>query len=614
LTIFVGGFYFLNFVLGHVKNGWDDGMLSLKKKLTKLVAEVFVNQGFDAMYGEVTVSDRPDLSQFQCNGAFALAKSMKQNPLDIAKRIVAQIPKEGVFKEIGIAGAGFINFVLEDAFLKSHLGEMKDSENLGLEKPSKPKKIILDYGGPNVGKPLHVGHLRTAIIGESLKRISRRLGHEVIGDVHLGDWGLQMGMILVELKRLHPDWIYFQDDFSGEYPKKSPITYEDFENTYPIASKRAKEDLAVMEEARRATKDLQEGKHGYMALWRHFIEVSVAALKKSYQRLFVEFDLWRGESDVQEIIPDMVGSLKKEGFAYESDGAFVIDVNEDGDEHVIPPFMLSKSDGSALYSTTDLATILQRKRDFSPDAIWYVVDMRQSLHFKQVFRCSYKTGILSSDTTLCYLGFGTMNGKDGKPYKTRDGGVMQLDALMDMVEQKARERLEIENIGLSYDGEEKKQIANYVGMAALKYADLMNHRTKDYVFDIERFLSFEGRTGAYLLYAMARIKSLQRKAKEQGFAVGKIGMALDEIERALQLKLVAFSDYMESAFLEKAPNLICDYVFQLAQEFNRFYHEHRILTEENIETKQSWLGLLALTHDVMATCLDVLGIKTLDRL
>jgi arginyl-tRNA synthetase len=589
-------------------------MVSLRKKLTNIVKTAFEEFGYESQFGEVTFSDRPDLSQFQCNGAFACGKSIRTNPVQVAKMIVEKIPSKGVFKEISIAGAGFINFILEDSFIAKHVLEMSQDENLGITKTNKPQKILLDYGGPNVGKPLHIGHLRTAIIGESLKRMAKALGHEVIGDIHLGDWGLQMGMIIVELERQHQEWVYFDESFAGPYPEESPINYEDFESTYPIASKRAKEDPEIMEKSRRATKDLQMGRPGYLALWRHFVKVSSEALKKSYDNLFVHFDLWLGESDVQDLIPSMVESLKKGGYTYESDGALVIGVKKPEDDYEVPPFMVYKSDGSSLYSTTDLATILQRKKDFEPDSIWYVVDLRQSMHFLQVFRCAYKTGIVDGKTELLYLGFGTMNGKDGKPYKTRDGGVMQLDDLIQMVEKTALERIEQEKIGVDYSEEEKKRISHYVGIAALKYGDLMNHRTKDYVFDMDRFLSFEGRTGAYLLYSIVRMKSILRKAKEQGLEKGTICEATDSIERDLQLKLSEFSDALNRGFEEKAPNNICDYVYNLAADFNRFYHEHRILTQENQDIQKSWLALLSYTHDVMEKCLDILGIRAPERL
>lgn len=589
-------------------------MITLRKKLTDIVSEAFIQNGYEASFGNVRLSDRPDLCQFQCNGAFTCGKAQRTNPVEVAKKIVSSIKNDGVFKDIGIAGPGFINFILEDSFISKHINEILQSKNLGIKSNFEPEKIMIDYGGPNVGKPLHVGHLRTAIIGESLKRISRLLGHTVIGDVHLGDWGLQMGMIIVELKRQNPSWVYFDENFDGDYPKESPLSYDDFENTYPLASKRAKEDEDIMKEAREATKQLQKGNPGYLALWSHFVNISVSALKKSYDKLFIDFDLWLGESNAQDIIEEMVEDLKNKGFTYESEGALVIDVKEDTDDQEIPPFMVYKSDGSTLYSTTDLATILKRRKDYSPNSIWYVVDLRQSMHFKQLFRCAYKTNILDKDTNLSFLGFGTMNGKDGKPYKTRDGGVMQLDKLIEMIENKALERIENEKIGLNYSDEEKQEIAHLVGIAALKYADLMNHRTKDYVFDIDRFLSFEGKTGAYLLYSVVRMKSLLRKAKEQNLCIGIIKEPSSDIERDLQLKLANLSDIANKAFEEKAPNYICDYAYNLAADFNRFYHEHKILTQEDSELRSAWLGLINLVHEVMSTCIDVLGIKSPERL
>lgn len=589
-------------------------MNTLINKLTKIVSQAFIQEGYNATYGEVTLSDRPDLCQYQCNGAFSCAKKIKANPIQVANNIVEKIARKGVFKEITIAGAGFINFIVEDEYLGNHIAEMAADSKLGANISQTPLKIIMDYGGPNVGKPLHVGHLRAAIIGESLKKIARFMGNEVISDVHLGDWGLQMGMIIVELKRMNPTWVYFDDNYTGEYPEESPIQFSDFEETYPRASQRAKENKEVLEEARRATNELQDGKRGYIALWKHFIDISTADLKKSYDKLFVQFDLWNGESDVQSIIPRMIKYLLEKEYAYESDGAQVIAVAEEKDDYEIPPFMLSKSDGSSLYSTTDLATILQRVEDYKPDAIWYVVDSRQSLHFKQVFRCAYKTNVVTNGCKLEHLGFGTMNGTDGKPFKTRDGGVMKLNNIIKLVEDNVMNRLEEERLGMEYDELEKKQIAHFAGVAALKFADLMNYRTRDYVFDIEKFSSFEGKTGTYLLYSTVRIKSILKKAKEANMEISKNNSAKSTAELGLQLQLALFPEALEKAYTERAPSYICDFIYSLASEFNKFYHEHRILTEENENTRSSWLGLLSFTHEVMSTCLELLAINVPQRL
>lgn len=589
-------------------------MISIRKKLTSVCKEAFEKAGYSGEYGEVSYSDRPDLSQFQVNGAFSLAKAQKTNPKQVAQNVIKHLKEEPIFKEVFIAGPGFINIIVTNQFLAEILTEMNTDEHLGIEQVDTPRKILIDYGGPNVGKPLHVGHLRTAIIGETLKRITRVVGHEVVADIHLGDWGLQMGMILLELQRQHPEWIYFDPNFKGPYPQESPIDYQDFEKTYPVASKRAKENPEIMEQARLFTKKLQQGEPGFRALWKHFVQISVNSLKKSYNRLCVDFDLWLGESDVQEDIVPMVEVLKKRGFAYMSEGAWVVDVKKEDDTFEVPPFMLSKSDGSSLYSTTDLATLAQRMRDFNPHEVWYVVDSRQSLHFTQLFRCAHKTQIVPNQTKLHFLGFGTMNGKDGKPFKTRDGGVMQLDDLIEMVETAALKRLHEEEIGVAYLEHEKKEIAHKVGMAALKYADLMNHRTKDYVFDLDRFLSFEGRTGAYLLYSVVRMKSILRKAKERSFEITSVQPAINDTERALQLRLSGYSDAINRAFEEKAPNILCEYVYQLAADFNRFYHDSKILTESDEKIRGGWLACIQTTLLQMERSLDLLGISAPEKL
>ena len=587
-------------------------MEKLIEKLSTIVMDKFQQCGYDSQYGVVTVSNRPDLCQFQCNGALPAAKKYKVSPVQIANCVAAALKEVDAFREVSIAGPGFINITIKDSFLADYINQMAEDKTYGCKKTEPPKTIVIDYGGANVAKPLHVGHLRAAIIGESIKRIARFLGNNVIGDVHLGDWGLNMGMVISEVKRRNPSLPYFNDSFTGEYPKEAPFTIDELEEIYPAANKLCKSDDEAMEEARKATAELQEGNRGYMALWHHIIDVSVADLKKNYGDLNVEFDLWNGESDSQKYIGPMVDMLKEKGFPYESEGALVIDVAEPTDTHPVPPFILLKSDGASLYSTTDLATILERVEKYNPDEIIYVVDKRQGLHFEQVFRCAKKTGIAKSDLGFYFIGFGTMNGKDGKPFKTREGGVMRLRDLIDIIKDSVRDKL-IENNTIEKD--EVENIARKVGLSALKYGDLSNQVTKDYVFDIERFSSFEGNTGPYILYTVVRIKSILRKAGADSEEIG--GKMLDpcnDTERDLMLKLTKFNEAVESALVERAPNKICEYIYDLSNLFNKFYHENRIISEENAERKMSWLNLITLTKNVLEKALDLLGIEAPEKM
>ena len=587
------------------------------KKLTELMAEelsaAFEKAGYDPAYGKVNVSNRPDLCEYQCNGAMAGAKAYKKAPFMIADDVVANLKGSRIFSMAEVVKPGFINLKVSEEYLAQYLKDMADDEKLSVNTAENPKTIIIDYGGPNVAKPLHVGHLRSAIIGESIKRIGRFVGHKVIGDVHLGDWGLQMGLIITELQKRQPDLVYFQDDYTGEYPEEAPFTISDLEEIYPTASKKSKEDESYKEEALEATRQLQIGKPGYRALWDHIMKVSVTDLKKNYGKLDVSFDLWKGESDAQPYIPDMVQKMKDEGFAHEDQGAYVVDVKEDTDTKEIPPCIIVKSDGASLYATTDLATIVERMKLYHPEQIQYVTDKRQEMHFIQVFRCAKKTGLVSDDTKLSWLGFGTMNGKDGKPFKTRDGGVMRLENLIkeinDEMYQKIMDNHEI-------DPEEAKETARIVGLAAIKYGDLSNQASKDYVFDIDRFTSFEGNTGPYILYTIVRIKSILNKYQASGedSQAGQIGVAANASEKALMLELSKFNSVMEGAFEEMAPHKICSYIYDLSNAFNRFYHETKILSEEDAQQKASWIKLLVLTRDVLESCIGVLGFDAPERM
>lgn len=584
-------------------------MKTVINKITELLSEKFEECGYDGRYGKVNFSNRIDLCQFQCNGALAGAKKYKKSPIDIAKEVVNKIENEDIFESISIAGAGFINITLKDSFLEGYMNEMYKDERLGCDITQNPKKVIVDYGGANVAKALHVGHLRSAIIGESIKRIVRFMGHEVIGDVHLGDFGLQMGEVIVEVKRNNPHLPYFDENFQGEYPVKSPFTIEELNYIYPEASKRAKADENVMNESRKATLELQQGKRGYVALWKHMLNISVADLKKNYGDLNVIFDLWKGESDCNIYIEDMLNYLKKNNYAYESQGALVVDVSKEDDKYEIPPFLVLKSDGAALYGTTDLATIIERVREYLPDEIIYLADKRQCLHFEQLFRCARKTNIVGADLKLYFVGFGTMNGKDGKPFKTRDGGVMKLEDLIDIIKSEAKKKL-AENKTMS--DKEVDEISRKVGIAALKYGDLSNQPSKDYVFDIERFSSFEGDTGPYILYTVVRIKSILSKVNES--YSNKIIPPQSDSERELMLKLSRFNEIIEVSYEEKAPYKICEYIYELSNLFNRFYNNNKIISEENLEKKASWINLITLTKKVLEVGLDLIGVETVDRM
>ncbi|MBQ2406667.1 MAG: arginine--tRNA ligase [Lachnospiraceae bacterium] len=589
------------------------------KKLLDLISnemkDAFEAAGYDRELGKVSVSNRPDLCEFQCNGAMAGAKQYKKAPIMIANDVAAKLADSKVFDKVDAVAPGFLNLVIKNEFIGDYVKEMKNSSKFGLEEAKEPASIVIDYGGPNVAKPLHIGHLRSAIIGESLKRIVRFMGHNVTGDVHLGDWGLQMGLIIAELELRNPELPYFDDNFTGEYPTEAPFTISELEEIYPFASGKSKEDEAFKAKALEATKQLQSGKRGYRAIWKHIMEVSVTDLKRNYEKLGVSFDLWYGESDADPYIPQMVEDMKRDGYAYMSEGALVVDVKEETDKKEMPPCMILKSDGAALYETTDLATIKQRVEDFNPSSILYVADKRQELHFEQVFRCARKTKLIRDDADLRFIGFGTMNGKNGKPFKTRDGGVMRLENLIKEVEDEMLKKI-MDNREIDEDS--ARQIAQTVALAALKYGDLSNQASKDYIFDIDRFTSFEGDTGPYILYTIVRIKSILAKYKENAgdieSALDAISSPVNESEKQLMMVLAKFNASIENAYEELAPHKICAYIYEIANAFNHFYHETKILSEEDEAKKKSWISLLALTRDVLETAIDLLGFSAPERM
>ena len=576
--------------------------------ITLKMQKAFECAGYDASFGRVTVSNRPDLCEYQCNGALAAAKQYKCAPIQIAKA-VAEALDPNDFSMIDAVMPGFINLKLSDSFLQKYLEEMRTSEDFGVNKTGTGKTIVVDYGGPNVAKPLHIGHLRSAIIGESIKRLYKFFGYNTIGDIHLGDWGLQMGLIITELQDRKPDLCYFDADYSGEYPEEAPFTLAELEEIYPAASAKKKVDEDFAERAHTATFELQSGRRGYRAIWQHIMKMSVADMTRIYDNLDVHFEAWLGESDADPFIPAMVEDLKARGLAIQSEGAWVIPVAEEGDKKEVPPCILVKSDGSAIYATTDLATMVQRMQDFKPDEMFYITDGRQSLHFEQVFRAAKKGGIVPADFPLTHLGFGTMNGKDGKPFKTRDGGVMRLEQLISDMTEFVRAKV-VENKIVA--DEDVDATTAKIALAALKYGDLSNQPTKNYVFDMDKFAAFEGNTGPYILYTIVRIKSILSRygawehlpiqesanvhAKELGLAITKLGPTL------------------EAALNSAAPNLICAYIYELAGAVNKFYHETRILTEEDKQLQAGYISLIGLAKNVLETCIHILGFSAPDKM
>ena len=589
-------------------------MESILEVLTKKFEAVFEKASYDKSYATVGVSNRPDLCEFQCNGAMSLAKLYKKKPLDIALEVVEKLKEDKAFSKLEAVPPGFINMSLSNEFLSGYLQSMSKEEKFGINITDRKDKIIVDYGGANVAKPLHVGHLRSAIIGESIKRLGAYFGNEMIGDVHLGDWGLQMGLIIEQLKCDKPELVYFDENYNSQYPKEAPFSLEELEEIYPKASSRSKEDKEFRDKAQENTLKLQSGYAPYIAIWEHIMRISKADLKKNYDNLDVHFELWKGESDVQKYIEDLCKDLEERKIAYISDGALVVDIGEEGDTKELPPCIIRKSDGAALYATSDLATLIEREMLYDPDAYIYVADKRQELHYTQFFRVARKANIVKPEHRLSFIGFGTMNGSDGKPFKTRDGGVMRLEHLITLVNEAVYKKIKDNR---DIEDEEANNIAATVGLAALKYGDLSNQAAKDYIFDIDRFTSFEGNTGPYILYTIVRIKSILAKYEESSDVkvdYSYLKPAIHESEKALGLELSKFNYVLNNAWKEIAPHRICQYIYSLSNLFNSFYHEVKILSEEDEERKLSYLALILLTKSVLEDCIDILAIKAPERM
>ena len=572
------------------------------------MAQAFADAGYDASFGRVTVSNRPDLCEYQCNGALAAAKTYKCAPIKIANAVVEQLDASD-YDLVEAVMPGFINLKVSGVFLQKYLEQMRTAEAFGLEKSGEGKTIVVDYGGPNVAKPLHIGHLRSAIIGESLKRLHKFFGYNAIGDIHLGDWGLQMGLIIAELRERQPDLPYFDDSFTGEYPAEPPFTISELEEIYPTASAKKKEDAEFAEKAHTATFELQQGKPGYRAIWKHILNISVADLKRNYNNLNVHFESWLGESDADPYIPPMIADMKAKNLLVESEGAWVMPVAEESDKKEVPPCILVKSDGASIYATTDLATMVQRMQDFHPDKILYLTDKRQSLHFEQVFRAARKAEIVRPETELEHVGFGTMNGADGKPFKTRDGGVMRLETLVKDMTDFVRTKVEENKI---VPAEEVESTTKKIAMAALKYGDLSNQPTKDYICDLDRFAAFEGNTGPYILYTIVRVKSILGKYGE--WKNLPILAPVNDSQKDLMRAVTKFAPTLEGALKSSAPNLICAYIYELAGAVNKFYHETRILGEEDEGKKAGYIATIGLAKDILETCIDLLGFEAPERM
>lgn len=583
-------------------------MEKLLSIISREIGDAFEACGYERELGRVTVSNRPDLCEYQCNGAMAGAKKYHKAPFMIADEVAEKLQSSKVVKDVASVKPGFLNFNLDNEYLASYINQMKTSKKHGIEL-SAPEKIVIDYGGPNVAKPLHVGHLRSAIIGESVKRILRYAGNEVIGDAHLGDWGLQMGLIITELKERKPDLVYFDHEYTGEYPKEAPFTISELEEIYPCASGKAKVDEEFARRAHDATVMLQNKDRGYTAIWNHILKVSIEDLQKNYSKLDVHFDLWKKESDAQPYIPDMVQMLKDKGLAYISNGALVVDVAKPEDTKEVPPCIILKSDGASLYQTTDLATIVEREKLFKPNRIIYVVDKRQEMHFTQVFRVSRLAELVPEDTKLQFLGFGTMNGKDGKPFKTRQGGVMRLEHLIRDINDAVYDKIMASR---DEDEETARENAKIIGLSAIKYGDLSNQASKDYVFDVDRFTSFEGNTGPYILYTIVRIKSILKKFGQE--IPTAITVPDGVAQKALMLDMTRFADVFAQASAEYAPHKLCAYIYDLANDFNRFYHETKILAEEDQDKKKGYIALISYCKDILETCIELLGFAAPEKM
>ena len=584
--------------------------MSITKILTDKLSAAFAECGYSAELGTVVTSDRPDLCQFQCNGAFAGAKLYNKAPRMIAADAAAKLEGDADLEKVEVVGAGFINITVSDEFLLGYVKQALADENLGIPQAEKPETVVLDYGGPNVAKPLHIGHLRSAVIGEALKRLVRATGRKTISDVHLGDWGLQMGLVMAELQERHPEWACFAEDFDAENFAGVDLDAESLNVIYPFASAKSKENDDFKQKARAVTAKLQKGDPGYTALWREIIRISVADMKKNYENLNVDFDYWYGESDAEKYVPELLDVLNEKGLLHESQGAMVVDVAEESDKITIPPVIIKKSDNSNIYATTDLATLIQREHDFKPDQIWYIVDARQGLHFTQVFRCAKKAGLVPEEVTLAHIGYGTMNGADGKPYKTREGGVMRLADFYNTVYEAALERVSASNFSKDADRED---IARKITVATIKFGDLVNYCMKDYVFDMDKFMAPDGKTGSFLLYTIARINSILKKAEGAGEQFDSAAVYTDS-ERDLLLKISLSGEAFALAYREKAPSVICENAYQLASAFSKFYHDNHILTEEDADKKRAWLNICAAVRTVLEKHLDVLGIEPVEMM
>jgi arginyl-tRNA synthetase len=589
-------------------------MKTILELITEEMRRGFQEAGYDEKYAVCSLSNRPDLCEYQCNGALSAAKQYHKNPMDIAEAVTEKLAGSNVFASALAVRPGFINLKLRDAFLSDFVDAMRrDHERMGYDKDPNPKTVFVDYGGPNVAKPLHVGHLRAAVIGESVKRIIQFAGNNGIGDIHLGDWGTQLGQIICELQDRKPELPYFDPDFRGEYPKESPFTISELEDIYPAGSKKSKEDETFHKRAMEATAELQKGNRGYREIFKHIIDVSVSDMKKNYNRLNVHFELWKGESDAAPLIPAMIDDMKKKGLVYESNGALVMDVNEPEDKTEMPPLMILKSDGASNYNTTDLATLVWRMNDYHADEVYYVVDKRQDLHFLQLFRAAKKAGICGPDVKLQFIGFGTMNGKDGKPFKTRSGGVMRLSSLLDEIDEKMYEKIKTNH---DIPDEEAHDTAHKVCVAAIKYGDLSNQASKDYIFDPDRFTAFEGNTGPYILYTIVRIKSILRKYAEEETDTSEVKLhdPIGESDKNLMLTLSRFSEVMKTAYDEKAPHKICAFVYDVCDAFNHFYHTTSILSESDKDLERQYISLLHVTERVLLKCIDLLGFEAPERM
>lgn len=584
--------------------------MSIFKELKQDLKEIVKNAGYEVENLALEISNRRDLGEYQLNDAMQLAKTYKQNPREIASKIVAELEKDYRFTNINIAGPGFINISLSEEYAKEILNKMNEDIYSNIDK-QKEKTVIIDFGGANVSKALHVGHLRSANLGEALKRLGRLLGYKVLGDAHLGDYGRPLGLVILEIKKMHPTLPFFDENYTGNYDEvELPITNEDLEKIYPLASLKSKEDETYLEEAREITVKIQKHQRGYYDIWKKVVEISKKDIKEVYSRLNVEYDLWLGESDAIEYFDELNKIFESKNILKDSEGAKIVEVAREDDKAPIPPLLFIKSNQSISYETTDLATILQRKREFNADEIWYCVDGRQELHFEQVFRAARKAGIVDEDTKLEFVGFGTMNGKDGKPYKTRDGGIMTLKNLINIVNEETLKRINPETVR----EEEREEVANTIAIAALKYADFLPYRSTDYVFEVEKFADLEGKTGPYLLYSTIRMKSLLNKAIFQSIAYNEIKVLNGEIEKDLVLTLLYLPELLNKTLESKSMNEIADYLYKLTSIYNKFYSEHRVLAEEDKELQESWLVLTKIVYTVNVLLLNVLGIEVPDKM